>query len=761
MKRKLWLLLLLSLFSASVWSQQAKTQPTKKTTANPVKNQVTTSPLKTNPITDPSTTSNKNPSTIPKGTTKKTVTKPAETKTAALKPKTTTTAVIKDSVSADTEKKESTEESTQPMAVYVKDTATRYLTGSLKMGDEYISSRYTPPTITLLFINDLFDRAAKEMDADDFMADKLEIGDKFYLNQQSISAKKKKEFLEEIHKHSSASLLPKLYNGDKLNKLKNTARWSDTTFSIAKERIAFGVQKTVAKDVKSNSGKSAVTNISPTDSMGNTILYALLKKDIPATTMKVWCDPKAVLQKSKDLLTTSDLAVNKDPKKKLIYQDLLKQNFILVVGFSNVHEVYENIYSKDNKGRTIIVGTKPTGRYECDVRSFLYKIEMTPTTLSNLGSSCDTRRIPVRYAYRFNLPGFSMGAKHYTVNRRKFVNGSFVVIPEEVHLTEKEFSQNAIQSATNDIFEELEAHIDEFKMRSGVTQVKPFYASEMGERQGVYRDQRYDVYRYEKNIEKNEVNATRIATVRMTKIAKNRNGEKESKPTASSSALSSIGGLSSNMSNFSLFKEHEKPKETSAKVSLASNKEPPKSSTPVESGDSLHKWSHFKPITLGGIEKGDFLLQNDDRGISAIIGYNHNNIYPSVMLGAELNLNVLLRSSLFPNGLKLGAWINFITNDYKFHYYDEEDGKYKDSKSYFSIYLAKDFYLTRIVDISPFVAYEFAGGNGGLRFGTQIPLNIYKGRVKLTPHVSIQTLTQAGKTESARPCFGVLTKFDF
>ncbi len=744
MKKLILLLIMTGTFAVSAMAQQAKPQPVKKSSgAKPVGS---TNISKTVPAPASSATAKKKGST----STKSAPEKMSPVKTAGVTEPKTTPFTSKENQSA-TEVKQpaNAEDLNKPLAVYVKDTATKFVTGTLKMGDEYISSRYTPPTITLLYINDLFDRDKKEMGNDDFMADKLNIGDKFYLNQHTISAEKKKELLADIQSEAGSKILKKIYNGNTLNQMSKTALWKDSTFSIKRESGGIEPNSSIFGGLGFKRKKSKEPRqLNLNDSLGNAILYVLLKKDIPAMTMKVWCDPKAVLQKSKDLLTTADLAVNKDPKKKLIYQELLKQNFILVIGFSNVHEIYEDIVSKDSKGNNVVVGKKPTGSYAGDLRTFLYKIEMNPVTISNLGSNCDTRRIPVRYAYRYYVPNFYMGAKDYTVDKRKFVNGSFVVVKEEVHLTDKEFNESVLNSASESIIEELESEIDEFKMRSAVTQVKPF-TSEMGEKQGVYVDQRFGIYRYEKDVEKNEVNAVRVATVRMTKVAKNSVGTHNS-----SSIKNKLSGLGSR----GLFKNATQTTENAAVAIQIADKQLLKSGQSAGK-DSASKWSRFKPITSGNIQKGDFLLQNDDQGLSIQAGYYTSNLFPALSIGLEANLNVLFKRKTPPSGLKIGALLNAITNDYTFSYINDE-GQEKETNLFYTVYAAKDFYLTGIVDVSPFIGMDFVGGRKGMRIGTQVPVNLYKGRVKLAPQIFFQNITYE-ELSVYRTCFGVSTKYDF
>lgn len=772
MKKRL-LLCLLSLITLTVWAQQTpKKMPPSKIQPTPLVKK--TNPTNSTNNLKPNLTTTK--PTIPP---KKAVTTKPTTSTKKAAPQKTppkSGVISKDSVVKVSEDKK-IEEKEEPLAVYVADTATLYLKGNLKMGDEYISSRYIPPTITVLLVNDLFDRKEKEMQSDDFMADKLNIGDKFYLNQQSIPTKNKKELLTEIYKNSNSSLLPKLFTSQQQNLIRRDFSWQDTTLGINREKQYFERDKLIKNGAKLKIGKSlSGIHLNTNDTLGKAIQYALLKKDIPALTMKVWCDPKAVLQKSKETFTTNDLANNVDPKKRIVYQELLKQNFILVMGIFNVHEIYENVYGKDSKGRNIVVGRNPTGRYECDVRSFLYKIEMNPMTIDNLAKQCNTKRIPIRYAYRLYFQNFSMGAKVYTVNKNKWVNGTLTTYQETVHVAEKDFMANAIQSATNDIFEQLEKQVDEFKMRSGVMQTTPFFAAEMGVKQGVYVDQRYDIYRYVKNLEKNEVNAEKIAMIRVTKVAKNKIAEKSSTVASKSSPIKTNGLLAdAGLKDLKLF--NDKPKTTNSDSKVSNTQKNVETTTTLVSqtktvsatntkkdsvkltSDSLHKWSHFKPITMGKIENGDFLLQNDDKGLSLMAGYNTNNLFPAVTIGAELQLSVLLKSKTLPSGIRLGVWLNMITNDYKFTYYDKEAGENKESSSYFTLYLSKDFYLSRVVDVSPFVAFEMAGENRGVRLGSNFPINVYQGRFKLVPNVSFQKLAANG--EKSRLCFGIMTKYDF
>jgi hypothetical protein len=688
------------------------------------------------------------------------------------------------------------EQTPEPLPVYVADTTTKFLRGTLKLGDEYITSRYTPNTITALFMNDFFlQKGGKNKD---FIGDKLELSDKFYVNQETITDSDKKKFLGNLHEYMSNRLSKELYSVKEQGKIKKNFDWTDTTLSMGKyknldkERLFGGLK---AKLGRSLSGKHLFT----TDTLGLGIRDVLLKNDVASKTMRVWLDAKSVLKKAKETLTIGDMKNSVDAKKRLVYQSLLKHNYIMVVGLFNVHELFNLQYGKDSKGRSIVIGKEYTGRVVGDVRCYLYKIQMNPVSINNLASSGSTKGIPLEYSYRIFFEDLSISSSALadvaapvasTKSKTDKILASLNNNPppqkeartpiDEDKFRSPQFMADAFAQISHKVVEEFEKQIDDFKMRSAVMQVKPYFAAEMGTKQGVYIDQKYGVYRYEKDLKTNSVNAVRVADVRMTQIAMNREKDKgkavpkspDKKTKADSSSIfSGFKGLNlgkkTEQPKKKLSPEEEKIQKAEKEKQLALEKERKARQEKQESyrkakaakdslitlADSLHRWSHFKPIAVGKIEEGDFLLQEDDKGVSILIGKGKNSLYPTFSIGVEYGISQLVKDSpKFPSGLKVGAMVNFITNDYRFYSDD-----YKASSVIMTLYLAKEFYLTPMFDVRPYVGYEFTNEKGGIRLGMSVPVNLYRGRYKIMPEVSLQGVPREG----SKVAFGANLKFDF
>jgi hypothetical protein len=690
------------------------------------------------------------------------------------------------------------EQKSEAMPVYVADTATKFLRGTLKLGDEYITSRYTPNTITALFINDFFlQKGGKNKD---FIGDKLELSDKFYVNQETITDADKKRFLGSVHEYMSNRLSKELYSTKEQGKIKKNFDWTDTTLSIGKyknldkERLLGGIK---AKLGRSLSGKHLLA----TDTLGLGIRDVLLKNDVASRTMRVWLDAKSVLKKSKETLTIGDMKNSVDAKKRLVYQSLLKQNYIMVVGLFNVHELFDLKYGKDSKGKSIVIGKEYTGRVVGDVRCYLYKIQMNPVSINNLASLGSTKGIPLEYSYRIFFEDFAISssiladvaAPVATTQNKIDKLSSYLKNSPAPQKSEKEaripidedkfrspqFMADAFAQISHKVVEEFEKQVDDFKMRSAVMQVKPYFAAEMGTKQGVYIDQKYGVYRYEKDLKTNSVNSVRVADVRMTQIAMNREKDKEKAvaktPTPDKKTKADSSSIFSGFKGLGLSKKTEQPKtklspeqekiqkaEKEKQLALEKERKAKQESyrkakaakdSLITLADSLHRWSHFKPIAIGKIEEGDFLLQEDDKGISILLGKGQNSLFPTFSIGVEYSIAQLAKGTpKFPSGLKLGAMINFITNEYRF--YSDEN---KESSTILTLYLAKEFYLTPIFDVRPYAGYEFTNGNGGVRLGMSVPINLYRGRYKIMPEVSLQGVPREG----SKVAFGANLKFDF
>lgn len=687
------------------------------------------------------------------------------------------------------------EQKPEPLPVYVADTATKFLRGTLKLGDQYITSSYTPNTITAFFVNDFF--LQKEGKNKDFIGDKLELSDKFYVNQETITDTDKKKFLANLHEYMSNRLSKELYSAKEQGKIKKNFDWTDTTLSIGKYKnldkerlIKSGI---AAKLGKSLSGKHLLAN----DTLGLGIRDVLLKNDVSSRTMRVWLDAKSVLKKSKETLTIGDMKNSVDPKKRIVYQSLLKHNYIMVVGLFNVHELFNLQYGKDSKGKSIVIGKEYTGRVVGDVRCYLYKIQMNPVSINNLASGGNTKGIPLEYRYRIFFEDYAISSSALadvavpvaaTKTNIDKLNSYLKNTPappkdtrtpiDEDKFRSPQFMADAFAQISNKAVEEFEKQVDDFKMRSAVMQVKPYFAAEMGTKQGVFIDQKYGVYRYEKDLKTNSVNAVRVADVRMTQIAINREKDKVVVKTPDKKTNADSSSIFNRFKGFNLGKKTEQPKkklspeeekiqkdekekqlvlEKERKVKQEKQAIYKKAKAAKDSlitlADSLHRWSHFKPIAVGKIEEGDFLLQEDDKGVSVLIGKGKNSLYPTFSIGVEYNIAQLVKNSpKFPSGLKLGAMVNFITNDYRF--YSDEN---KESSLIMTLYLAKEFYLTPIFDVRPYVGYEFASGSGGIRLGLGVPVNLYRGRYKIMPEVSLQGIPREG----SKVAFGANLKFDF
>lgn len=654
------------------------------------------------------------------------------------------------------------EQKPEPLPVYVADTTRKFLKGNVKVGDDYINSRYIPNTITVLFANDYFFQKQSKDQA--FLGDKVELNEKYYTNQEALTNTDKKKILESLHEYVTTRLSKEFYSKKGQIPIKKDFDWTDTTLSIDRHQY-LEKEKLIKNVLKEKLGKSlAGKHLNTKDSLGLGIRDLLLKNDIASQTMKVWLDPKYVLRKSKEAMTIGDMRNSIDPKKRIVYQSLLKQNYILVMGIFNVHELINIEYTTDRKGNRVEVSREYTGNVVGDVRCYLYKIQMNPVLIDNLATSGKTKGIPLEYKYRIFFNDLSIPTSFFY---DEFKKKSRPIDPERFKQTV--FMTNAFSETSTKIIEELEKQIDEFKMRSAVMQVKPYFAAEMGTKQGAYIDQKYGVYRYEKDITKNEVNAVKVANVRMTKIAMNSEKDNSVKTPEKIITTVNTNTISNKVNKMNLLKKtnvatqkrssEEANKEQIEKgVLLASNMitQPPTKSIKdsVNKGaDSLHRWSHFKPISVGKIEDGDFLLQEDDRGASLLIGTGKNGLFSTLSLGAEFSISQLAKGlPRFPSGLRLGIMLNLITNEYRFKSKEGED-----VSSMFMFYLAKEFYLTPIVDVRPYLGYESSGKRDGIRFGIGIPVNLYQGRYKLIPEVSLQTLPEEG----SKVTIGANFKFDF
>jgi len=243
------------------------------------------------------------------------------------------------------------------------------------------------------------------------------------------------------------------------------------------------------------------------------------------------------------------------------------------------------------------------------------------------------------------------------------------------------------QAASNGLLEEFEKEVEDLKVKARIIKANPIL-SDIGRKEGVFRDQRYRVYEQVKR-EDGSIERIKRASVRAVRVAENT--------------------------------------EKYMKFNIRNLK------------DSLRmlrreqfSYSKFKQIDGKKIEEGMLLEQDDDRGIGFQVGYLYMNGNSGPQIGFDYRFSKLFRKKAFTSGLKVGADIGI---------YNVKGEAQMHSVLGLQLYISKEMYLSPKYDIKPVLGYNLYGG---LYLGSYFPINIVGkasqfSKFKIVPMLSFST----------------------
>jgi hypothetical protein len=518
----------------------------------------------------------------------------------------------------------------------------------------------------------------------------------------------------------------------------------------------------------------------------------LTKSNVGTDILKIWTNKSILMERVKYSRAEAEKRERVDEKKLEVFGKLLKKNYVLVLALINPNRAYKKtlfeqqslIYSTQVEGFLYHVdstGLNPNniknqhplkfikkismGNQMCDPRSEeLVEALGGGTTVESFKEIVNTymaSTIKEQADIFFKSKAYNCAQNYYkyllkTAEKDKdFIEKRIEECielqrktPSKIDtktclVTEESAFEDWIyaQSVTNEAMVEIETDMAEmFGTVSSIFKTKPYITAEIGKKEGLYTDQRFLVYR--KTLIDGKVGEKRVGTLRIVKVADNT--EKLKSFNKSNSSAKTEGFFSSLGKTFKeIIPESSNKKRDSTKTTQPKKKASPPTASQIRAKtlDSLMKkdlntMSIFKQVDGEKLIEKDLIRQNNDVGIGVQAGLGTRFGVSGLVIGADFRLASLLKMRMPFAGVKIGANLAILDKTKLYELY----GIPEDKNGLIEVYLARELYLSPILDLKPLVGLSAFNDQTYFLVGTAAYFNILgkssNTKIRLAPEIS-------------------------